>query len=484
MVMKYINQYTATLRDNNGNRMATLIWGDPVHVINTSGNKAEVYARGIYKPGWVDKNILMDNSLLEIYIIDVGQGDGVLVKTPDGLWHLIDAGVANKNQMTKKGTANFLRWKFYEDLKLPKVSLENAFITHPDYDHYGGMIDVLSGKLYDGRTFNIEVKNFYHNGMGKFDAAPEYGNKVNGKVQPFPQGYKGIRTIGSFITELLSNKNSFNNPPRKLNSTFDTFAKLVGSVPNNVQPLSSAKGFVPGYHPGVNAVAMHILGPILEQTTSGIFGLRYLSSKSKTFNGHSILLRLDYGNARILLTGDLNYKSQRLLMSYIADPEFKVDVAKCCHHGSEDIDFDFIKAINAKCTVISSGDNEDYAHPRPIVIGASGRYGRDAVTDEDEVIPPLIYSTELARSVKLSYAYSVRVDLDKDPTTPTKFVRSEYTTIKAKGSNQDYKKLDWTPISTDLIYGLVNVRTDGNHILCATMLEKGNDFDVKVFKAG
>jgi hypothetical protein len=40
------------------------------------------------------------------------------------------------------------------------------------------------------------------------------------------------------------------------------------------------------------------------------------------------------------------------------------------------------------------------------------------------------------------------------------------------------------PCSSKLVYGLVNIRTDGKHILCATMEEKGNDFDLKVFEAG
>jgi hypothetical protein len=30
----------------------------------------------------------------------------------------------------------------------------------------------------------------------------------------------------------------------------------------------------------------------------------------------------------------------------------------------------------------------------------------------------------------------------------------------------------------------VNIRTDGKSILCATKEETGNDFDIKVFKAG
>ena len=37
---------------------------------------------------------------------------------------------------------------------------------------------------------------------------------------------------------------------------------------------------------------------------------------------------------------------------------------------------------------------------------------------------------------------------------------------------------------TSLVYGLVNIRTDGEHVLMATMEEKGTDFDVKVFRAG
>ena len=40
------------------------------------------------------------------------------------------------------------------------------------------------------------------------------------------------------------------------------------------------------------------------------------------------------------------------------------------------------------------------------------------------------------------------------------------------------------PIATDLVYGLVNIRTDGETILCATMEESGGEFDTKLFQAG
>jgi hypothetical protein len=50
----------------------------------------------------------------------------------------------------------------------------------------------------------------------------------------------------------------------------------------------------------------------------------------------------------------------------------------------------------------------------------------------------------------------------------------------------DKKEDFWNPLATtniasDLVYGLVNVRTDGTTVLCATLEEKGNDFDYKTF---
>jgi hypothetical protein len=47
-----------------------------------------------------------------------------------------------------------------------------------------------------------------------------------------------------------------------------------------------------------------------------------------------------------------------------------------------------------------------------------------------------------------------------------------------------YHPLTEVNIATDLIYGLVNIRTDGRLILCATMKETGKSFDYYAFQAG
>jgi hypothetical protein len=379
-----------------------------------------------------------------------------------------------------------LRWKFQDELRQGpvKVSLTNVVVTHPDYDHYGGLLDVFSGKLkfYDERTYQVEVENFYHSGLARFAASPKLGQTTEGEVAPFPNGSHGIPREGSFITELLDGKDSFRNPPRELSGTFAKYAELVGQVPHNVRRLSYADRYLPGYAPGQSDVIIYVLGPILESFGGGQAGLRAFESDSKIVNGHSVILRLDYGQARILLTGDLNLLAQQLLLSYHAEAQFAVDVMKACHHGSEDIYLDFLRAVKARATVVSSGDNEDYSHPRPAIIGASGHYGREARGAKGEVLPPLVYSTELARSVKLDYASAARVRL-RDDGVKLRDVEPKDVEVLA-GDWTKYRSLRSAPLSTDLVYGLVNVRTDGQQILCATMLEKGNDFDIKVFKAG
>jgi beta-lactamase superfamily II metal-dependent hydrolase len=482
MARKYVNdvggKFKLALRNDDDRTVAHLLWGDPVELLQSQGDRARVRARG--QSGWIPQAALGDAGLLELYVIDVGQGDGVLMRTPDDRWHMVDAGVENEKQMTKKGAANFVRWKFLDDLGEASVRLENVLVTHPDFDHYGGLINLLAGRVTrPDRTFPVAVTNFYHCGLGRFADSPKLGATTAGAVAPPPFDDYGVREDGEFITELLDGKTSFGTPSREFEASFARLAALVGSVPSNVRRLSQRDEYLPGYEPGAGEVAIRVLGPILERLAGGGEGLRTLGTESETRNGHSIVLRVDYDRVRILLTGDSNTASQRLLLSYHDLAEFASDVAKGCHHGSDDIDLRFVRAMKSRATVVSSGDNEDYAHPRPRVLGASARYGREAKGVKGETLPPLLYSTELARSVKLAYAARVREIGDA-----ANELDADEAEIKAAGSGARYQRLGFVPISTDLVYGLINVRTDGTRVLCGYMKEGSDDFDVQVFRAG
>ena len=63
------------------------------------------------------------------------------------------------------------------------------------------------------------------------------------------------------------------------------------------------------------AVQIHVLGPRLD--SNGF--LPWLSSPAVTVNAHSVILRIDIGQVRILLPGDLNDRGARYLLT---DPVF------------------------------------------------------------------------------------------------------------------------------------------------------------------
>lgn len=482
--MKYLNdaagRYKQALKNDDGRTIATLLWGDPLHELERSGDRVKVRARR--RTGWLPAGVVGDTGLLEVYVIDVGQGDGMLLRTPhDDAWHLIDAGVRAADQMTRKGAANFVRWKFIDDLQRDRVSLANAIVSHPDADHFGGMIDLLAGALPDGRSFAVEVERFWHSGIGRFkDGAKLGATRADTSLTPPTQAGFGVKPQGTFIVELLAGKTHFARPARAFAGDFAELAKLVGRVPKQVKRLSQAERWLPGYAPAPGAASIRVLGPLAETLAGGGVGLRDLGSDSVTRNGHSVVLRVDYGRARLLLTGDLNTASQKLLMGVHAADEFTVDVAKGCHHGSDDIDLRFVRACAARATVISSGDNEDYAHPRPRILGASARYGRESRAADGDTMPPLLYSTELARSVGLSFAAHARTVAEPKLAYRPDQLEADFDASPAGR----YRRLSWLPIATDLVYGLVNVRTDGQRILCATMKEGSSDFDLQVFEAG
>ena len=59
-------------------RVASLLWGDGVRVTGAAEGGAAGKGRGF--EGWVEKAALGGEALLEVYFIDVGQGDGTLIR--------------------------------------------------------------------------------------------------------------------------------------------------------------------------------------------------------------------------------------------------------------------------------------------------------------------------------------------------------------------------------------------------------------------
>lgn len=148
-----------------------LLWGDGVEILERHAGRTKVRARGRIGEGqkyvgYVDNTALDGESLLEFYFIDVGQGDGVLIKTPDFRHIMIDGGWKRVSQNTGKNAADFVDWKFHEDYAQDTIVIDAMIASHNDGDHFGGLWDLLNAAVIDQLDCTaVRVKDFYHAGL-------------------------------------------------------------------------------------------------------------------------------------------------------------------------------------------------------------------------------------------------------------------------------------------------------------------------------
>ncbi|RXR27593.1 ComEC/Rec2 family competence protein [Sphingobium fluviale] len=468
-----------------------LLWGDGVKFVDgqTFGSRRKIKARG--QVGWVEQSDLGGEPLLELYFIDVGQGDGVLIRTPDFRHIMLDGGYPRKSQPTGKSAADFVDWKFNKDYGHNTIVLDEMISSHIDFDHYGGLADLLAitpDTSDDMDCTAITVENFYHSGLSHWLAHSGTGAGL---------GPTKASSGKKWFTRLLSDRQSAiaattNNGPQA-KGEWGKFVRLMTETrnatgqPSAINRVSQNTNWLANYPQG-SITAIRVLGPI-EGTVSGSPALLRLdSSQSINTNGTSVLLRIDYKKSRILLTGDLNQKAHHALLELHQgeEEEFACDVGKCCHHGSEDVSMEFLGHMKAACTVISSGDHEGHDHPRPRIVAASGLTGYRTIK-EDKIVTPLVYSTELARSVEIGKPEAVKAGVGASSRTfaakQLDEVQVSYKKVASgalRGSNEK-ASLDVAMLVHKVLYGLVNVRTNGSKILTATMNEGDRSFAVKTF---
>jgi competence protein ComEC len=91
------------------------------------------------------------------------------------------------------------------------------------------------------------------------------------------------------------------------------------------------------------------------------------ASKEKDINNTSIVQKLSYKGVSILLTGDIEEKIETLLIGNGVDLE--ADILKVPHHGSKSSSsINFLKAVNPKKAIFTTGLKNSFNHPHSIVL--------------------------------------------------------------------------------------------------------------------
>lgn len=411
-----------------------------------------IQVRSRNRTGYILPTQIQAQRILEVNFVDVGQGDGCHIVTPDDKHFIIDAG--DKDNMYR-----FLKWRFNLAKAKSAPPPFTVVVSHSDKDHYYGFNKIFS--LTEGSKQQFSIEKIFHNGLVEITGTP-----------PNTLGTITEKAGKKYITGLCDTNKQYEQrakDPKK--------GEYIKTLDKSDAPKVSLRyGSDPLYNK--NNMKIEVLGPRTTKIGDKNGLPVFESNKGKTKNGHSVILKLTIGKLTMLLGGDLNEPAEDYLMNeftkkdiapirkelakktlsdsqrkkLIAERDaiiqkarkyFQVDIAKSCHHGSSDFTSEFLSALNPIATIVSSGDAEPHCHPRPDTLGTIGKHSRGDRS--------LIFSTELARSTM------------------------EFLDLtKIKSTNKKKERLV-------TVYGMINVRTDGEKVIIAQKLEKpasGRNWDI------
>lgn len=405
------------------------------------------------------------NKVLKVNCVDVQQGDGAVIESPDGKIILVDGG---ENQLF----ARYLAARFLGTSEDAPKKIDGIIVTHGDSDHLVGLTEIFkseSNKEPRKKLF-IAPERVFHNGIVKRPGKDAKGRKIPPKEQLGPTRIAGGETIlTGLVEDLLDVDDSDMNKP------FLDFKNALTAWNTRVKGGIRFKRLTCGdqtafkfFNQAGGGPEIAVYGPV-ETTKGGVSGLKFLGkppsgqrpgdevlalsdddfkglSVSHTINGHSVVFRLSYGGFSYLFTGDLNDQAGRILGQKHDDGELNLrsEIYKVPHHGSADFSGAFLKKVSPVVSIISCGDDsqrQEYIHPRATLLGALGRYSR--------LEEPLIFVTELVA-----------------------FFKREGKAVLAKEKDRE-KRGAFFGFSR-AAYGIVKTRTDGQRLLVYTDSGKAN----------
>ena len=385
------------------------------------------------------------------------------------------------------------RYRHRLSSKNAPLEVDLILITHGDADHFEGLKFIKNsesdaGLLPQQRLF-IHPKRIYHNGLVKGPTSIKEETKRLGRTVD-----KAGKPV---IVDLYDDPR--NAPPDLQNSKFIEWNKaishwekrgqielkrvahgmnpenLFGFLGSNIKvdiqgpfPVrvkdpqdNKIKDALPFFRQPRKSAVIHLQEDDDEKSTA--------FSTSHTINGHSVALRLTYGNVRFNLTGDLNQESMALMRKNINLAELESEIVKAPHHGSADFDFKALQAMKPVVSLISSGDesaNKEHIHPRATLVSALGKVSRGETG--------IVLCTELA-------AFFEMRDYSHERPRLAKFYAGDEP-ITREDLRLFYKSKRGTPENERLLksffaferknYGIIHVRTDGERVLVFTLSGK------------
>lgn len=270
------------------------------------------------------------DSVMFVHYIDVGQAAAVLLEFPCGAI-LLDAGAQDDNY--HKALVDYLG-KFFKRRKDLDSTIALLLVTHPHIDHNEALRDIAR-KFHIGRYID--------------DGLRVGSGRANQKWLEDSSAVSGILYHSYSFEEITKNGN------RK------------GKTDSIIDPINCANG----------DPRIFLYGGQFEQKPDD-----WSSSDFKNYNNHSLVIKVLFGKASFLFTGDLETRGiQTIVDEYANTHELDVDVLMVGHHGAANATTpDYLAAVSPDYAVISCGEwdfGKDsnnpfttfaYGHPRVNII--------------------------------------------------------------------------------------------------------------------
>jgi hypothetical protein len=203
-------------------RTIVLAFGDPIEIVGPAGDAVEirVHDRGAHfiKATISKKARTRAQPLLHFSMIDVQQGDGMIIETPRRRRLFIDGG---DNQLF----ARFCAARYPGTTAEAPLPVDAMIVSHGDADHFGGLKDIVESEKEKGdrarKRLFIHPHRIFHNGLVKGPTTK------NGKSVPDAEMFGPSATIESkaFATDLVHDLREV--PAERLNAPFKGWLKAI-----------------------------------------------------------------------------------------------------------------------------------------------------------------------------------------------------------------------------------------------------------------
>lgn len=305
---------------------------------------------------------------VEINMLDVGQGDCVVIRNSNGNVYISDCGSSSVSKVGRYRLLPFLKYKGYGKIK-------GIFISHMDEDHMNGILELMEM----APTEHLQIEYLF---------LPE-------SVLLIEEDQDDLKELKTLVSK-NETKIIYLSQGEEIQDDKLRFSCLY--------PDFEDSSFVSLDADNMKDVSVESVSEVSQESISDVSSFSKLDR-----NNSSLVLLMEYQNFEMLFTGDVEKSGEQEIVNYVQElkeqplvhsekkrdeekvlnkkiglsrknelvnENERIDVLKVAHHGSSGSSCEeFLEVFQPKISLISCGKNNSYGHPHEETLERLGQCG-------------------------------------------------------------------------------------------------------------